>query len=366
MYLYCFAIFITNHRMADKKIKIVLEISALLFLGFIAGFSDLLQISDMQIYQLTYERVPVVWKFHFSTIHQIYGTFEMEKGFLFLISVLKTLHISFRGFLILHTVFCLSAFYYGLKKFTDDFAIVLLFILYKIYFYNLFVSMRQSITIAIFCIIVHDIYEGKKWRYWLGCIVAITMHNAAIILIPLYFIRYVKLNQKRVFWWSVLLVAGSFAIDIRTIIAKVIVYVPNMTIQQKIMNYISYGDSLNLFHTIEFLIIIMFVVFFYEQLVTGDEKAEFVMKLMLVLLMIVTIGRKFGIITRFKDYFTIFYGIIFSWFYKLKNQSNRVFIFAFAIILSFYGYIRYILSFGDGHNLLPYQNTIFEMFGIGL
>lgn len=365
MYLYCLAIFITNHRIANKRIKAALEITALLFLGFVAGFADLLQISDMQIYQKTYSVVPVLQKFHFSDIYQIYGTFNMEKGFLFLIAALKTFHISFRGFLILHTVFCLSAFYYGLKQLTDDFAIVILFILYKIYFYNLFISMRQSITIAIFCLIVRYIYEGKKWRYWIGCIIAFSIHHAAVILFPLYFVRFFKINKRRMIVCSVAMGLVSLLIDIRLIVAKLVIYIPNIIAQKKIMNYLNCEDSLNLFHIIEFFAIMILVAVFYEHWVQDDEKAEMIMKLMMVLLLILTVGRRFSIVTRLKDYFTIFYGIIFSWAYKLENRKNRVMIFIFAVLLCFYGYLRYILSFGDGHSLLPYKNVIFEMLGLG-
>lgn len=123
MFAYCFVMMFFIHATEDRKKRLVCEMSILVVLGFVAGFSDLLQISDMQVYQLAYKSTPTLGAFRFSTIHSVYGTFQMEKGFLFLFSILKTFHIGFRGFIFLHSVFFLGAFYYGVKRYTDDFAI---------------------------------------------------------------------------------------------------------------------------------------------------------------------------------------------------------------------------------------------------
>lgn len=366
MFAYCFCMMFFIHGTKDRTKQMICEMSILLVLGFVAGFSDLLQISDMRIYQLAYRVTPTVGQFRFSTIHSIYGTFNMEKGFLFLFSVLKTFHISFRGFLFLHTVFFLGAFYYGVKRYTDDFAIAAMLFLYKIYFYNCFISMRQSITIAIFCIIVRYIEEKKIVPYLFGCLIAIQFHYAALILIPVYFIAYIKITKQRVIIWVYGCTAVSLVINLRSLFLRIALLLPDMAMKQKLISYFTYDTApLQIFHTLEYLLLMTLMILFYDQIMRNNEHAEIIFKLMIALLPILTLFRFMSVVTRFKDYFTIFYGVAFSFFYKLGRRENRYLIYTFAVGLSLFGYVRYILSFGGGKSLLPYKNIIFQYLGIG-
>ena len=58
--------------------------------------------------------------------------------------------------------------------------------------------MRQSITLAIFFLSLKYIEEKKPLKYFGSIIVASLIHSAALILIPVYFIRLVKLTKKKI------------------------------------------------------------------------------------------------------------------------------------------------------------------------
>ncbi len=366
MFAYCFVMMFFIHATEDRKKRLVCEMSILVVLGFVAGFSDLLQISDMQVYQLAYKSTPTLGAFRFSTIHSVYGTFQMEKGFLFLFSILKTFHIGFRGFIFLHSVFFLGAFYYGVKRYTDDFAIAAMLFLYKVYFYNSFVSMRQSITIGIFCIIVKYIEEKKILPYLAGCLIAIQFHYAALVLIPVYFIAYIKITKQRMAALVYGCAAVSLVINLRTLLLRIALFLPDMPFKQKLVTYFTYDTApLQIFHTLEYLLLMTLLILFYDQIMKNNPHAEMIYKLMLALLPILTLFRFMSVVTRLKDYFTIFYGVAFSYFYHLKRKENRILIYMFAIGLSLFGYVRYIVSFGGGNSLLPYRNIVFQYLGIG-
>lgn len=355
----CVTCFLLERSKLNKNTHVYIDCILIAVLAVVVGSSNMFQISDMQVYQYTYKVVPDLRQFSFATIHSIYGTYEMEKGFLLFISLLKTLHINFRGFYVIHTLFVLGALYYGMSKYVKDFSIVVIMFLYKLFFYNLFISMRQSIAIAIFWIILHYIEEKKIVPYMLGCLVALHFHFSALILFPIYFIRYLKLSRSRVIVYISTMLVLSTLVKSRTLIGYMLNIINNPTIQRKVDGYISAGDSLGIFHTVEYFVIMFIIILFYNKIIKDNPHGHIIVGVLLILAPIVTVFRDLGIITRFKDYFTVFYGVVFGLCYKLKI-SNRVLLYVFCIGLSLFGYVRYILLFGGGESLLPYKNVIFD------
>lgn len=198
VFVFCIIMLIINNYLKEQKEKKIFEIITLFILCIISGTRYYLGGTDYYAYERIFESVPYLSKFDFMRVQNISGTYGSEIGYLFLCSVIKTLGFNFFGFTLVHSVIFYICLYIGLKKYTKNFNFLIIIFLYKIFFYNTFISMRQSITIAIFFIAIRFIQEKKIIKYFLCCTLAVLFHNGALLLYFVYFINKIKLTKKRI------------------------------------------------------------------------------------------------------------------------------------------------------------------------
>ena len=182
--IFFFSVFalILNNILTKKNEKMIIEIIILIILCLISGTRYKLGGTDYFIYEKMFDVVPTLGDFNFDTVHGIYGTFGAEKGYLYLNSIVKSLGFNFYGFTLLHSMFFYFSLYKGLKKYTNNFNLLIIVFLYKMFFYNTFISLRQSITIGIFFLAMHYIQEKKIVKYFMMCFIATLFHKGALIL----------------------------------------------------------------------------------------------------------------------------------------------------------------------------------------
>ena len=207
-----FIILITNLLKQDRQKRIIY---ILWFIGvfLISGLRFELGGSDYYIYREGFEAIPKLWKLNQlgDSIENIKLVNNFEIGYLLFNSFVKTLGFNFYGFTVIESAIWYLCMYHGLKRYINDWAIVLPVFLYKLFFYNTFISLRQSITIAIFFVSWRLIQDKKIIKYYLLCILALLFHNGAIILFVVYPVMQFKLTKKRllilnVIAWSMFLI----------------------------------------------------------------------------------------------------------------------------------------------------------------
>lgn len=198
IFIFCIIMLVFNNCLKEQKHKKIFEITTLIILCIISGTRYYLGGTDYYVYQEVFKAVPNVFRFNFSTIHNNCYTYGMEKGFLYFVSIIKTIGFNYYGFTLIHSIIFYTGLYVGLKRYTKNFNFLIIIFLYKLFFYNTFISLRQSITIVIFFIAIRFIQEKKAIKYFLCCTLAMLFHNGAIILFPIYFINKVKLTKKRI------------------------------------------------------------------------------------------------------------------------------------------------------------------------
>ena len=146
-----FIILITILLKQDRQKRIIY---ILWFIGvfLISGLRFELGGSDYNIYREGFEAIPKLWKLNQlgDSIENIKLVNNFEIGYLLFNSFVKTLGFNFYGFTVIESAIWYLCMYHGLKRYINDWAIVLPVFLYKLFFYNTFISLRQSITIAIF------------------------------------------------------------------------------------------------------------------------------------------------------------------------------------------------------------------------
>ena len=363
IFIFCIIMLIFNNMLKEQKHKRIFEIITLVVLCIISGTRYYLGGTDYNLYKNMFEVVPNIFDFDFSNVHEIYGTFGAEKGYLFLNSIVKTLGFNFFGFTLIHSIIFYTCMYIGLKRYTNNFNLLIIIFLYKMFFYDTFISLRQTLTIAIFFVSLRFIENKKIIPYFLCCLLAVSFHNGALILFLVYFINKVKLTKKRLIILNCIFIPtiliSILNIPILSYFQGFINIFSSETAIEKATNLInaSPASGIGILHTFEYLAIMFLVIVNYSKIIEQDKNAEFIIKLFVILLPLFTLFRGYEILTREKDYFLFTYAVILGYLCKMYNKRYSFVIQTVVTIVCFLGFFRYIAMFDDG-GLLPYQTYL--------
>jgi len=360
-------LFLSNILKSQKE-KDIISILALIMLCIVSGTRYNLGGSDYYVYESIFNSVPDLTQQSFFVVNNSWLA-NYEKGYLFLNSVIKTIGFNFYGFTLIHSVIFFVFMYLGLKKYINNFPLLIMIFLYKIFFYNTFISLRQSIAVAIFFLISKYIQEKKPLKYFVGCIIALSFHNAALILFPIYFINRMVLTKNKIIFLNTLFLPTIIFSYVDLPIIKILVfiaqYLPTASVQAKIAYFTSNVnlEGINLFHTLEYFLIMFLLIISYEKVVKINKDSEFIIKLFLCLLPIFTLLRGYTILTREKDFFTLTFAIILNYLCQINKKKYSLVIQIVTIMVCAYGFFRFIILFDNG-GMMPYDSYLFENISI--
>lgn len=369
IYLYAFISSIIENIKGRENIQKISSILLICILALISGTRYYLGGTDYYIYNNVFSSIPTLAEFfgNFNILDQVYTTYGMEDGYLFLNSFIKTLGFNFFGFTLFHSIFFYSVFFKCVSKYTNRMGLVIVVFLYKLFFYNTFISMRQSLTIALFWFMLEYIEEKQFIKYMIGCLICIKLHTASIILIPLYFINRIQISKKLIIRLNMIFIPTILisiaGINIMVLFEPLLQYMQDPTAQSKAANMInSSGGGINLLHTLEYFIIMFLVIRNYDAIIKCDTDSKLIIKLFLVLLPLFTLFRNVEILTRVKDYFTITYGILLGYICVIRNKRDvlKILIIIYYCAFTFF---RFILLFDNGE-LIQYESYILKGIGI--
>lgn len=233
--------------------------------------------------------------------------------------------------------------------------------MYKLMFYNTFISIRQGMTLAVFCYALKYIVNKKPVRYMLCCLVAFYIHRGAIILFPLYFAQYIPMSKKILRNLAIGFAPTWFLknlVNLSGLIEKVISVIG---FEQKSEGWAASLERISIIHTLECYIIIILCIIFYDQIVEFGRKGLISLKLVIFTLPIFTLCSNWIILTREKDYFVLFYGILLGYIVVSRklDLSIRLIIKRCILVAAFIGMVRYVLVF-DGGALWHFTSFIFK------
>jgi len=353
-----------SNILKTQKGKNVVTILTLIMLCIVSGTRYNLGGSDYFAYESIFNSVPDLTQQSFFIVDDSWLS-NYEKGYLFFNSVIKTMGFSFYGFILIHAIIFYSCMYIGLKKYMNNFSLLIIVFLYKLFFYNTFISLRQSISVAIFFVILKYIQEKKPLKYFIGCIIATSFHNAALLLFPIYFINRINLTKNKIILLNVFFLPTimlSYAnLPVFKFLDTVAQYFPTESAQGKIAYLASEVDlsGINLLHTLEYFLIMLLLIISYEKIVKTNKDSEFIIKLFLCLLPIFTLLRGYNILTREKDFFTITFAIVLNYLCQINQKKYSIIIQIVTIMICAYGFFRFIILFDNG-GMMPYDSYLFE------
>lgn len=324
--------------------------------------------TDYNIYRAIYNDAPSLGDFirYYDVLDEKFRTFSVERFYLFGNSLFKALHFSYYGYIFLQAMFIVFGGYFALRKYTGEFMLVVLVFLYKFYFYNVFISLRQPITIVIFFFMLKFMEERRIIWYMLLGLVAFSFHTAAIILFPLYFLNRLKLTRGLVIALNVIflptLILSAMDVPVLRIFEPILeldIFATDEIFLKT--EHLILGESLtaiNWLHTAEYFLLMLLLILFFDQITKAHTKADTMIKLFLCLLPIFTLFRNYEILTRLKDYFTISYGFIISYIATIQKGRFRFIAYSATVAWCGFGFLRFIILF-DGGAMLRYVPNIF-------
>jgi hypothetical protein len=348
----------------NKKDSRYLKIAVILLLVFMSGTRYYMGGSDVYVYQGVYNGVPTpkyILQYIFTGVNNGVNT-NYESGFLLLCSIVKSLGFSYFGFILIWSIIFYTLLVKGLEDFVQNWAAFFALFMYKIMFYDTFISIRQGLTIAMFCYMLRFIRDRKWYIYFPLCIVAVLEHSGAAILFPLYFVTYIPITKKSIRNFAIIMLPTYFIsskVDISSWIYKIADILNNSKAEQ----WAEATEKINFIHTLECYIIVILVLVFYEKIISNERKKEVTLVLQLFILAIpmFTLFRDWIVLTREKEYFVIMYGVIFGYILDggttepLYNEGDNnvgyqnAKVIALALLAAcFIGMTRYVMVFDGG------------------
>lgn len=337
-----------------------LIIICLVLLTFVSG-TRLVGGLDFATYEGHYRNLPTFP----DVLNPALRNANYEIGYTYIASFFKTLGISFYGFCLIHAAFFYFCLWKGLKRYTTHFGIVILVFLYKLFFYNTMISMRQSITVACFLLMVPLIQDKKYIRYYIAALLVSTIHNGAYLLFLIYPLVYVALSKTRLRWLNIIFIPtifiGMAGIDVLGPIGRFLQdNAANASMASKSQLYFNSENAspIGIFHTLEYFLLMFVVYKNISRLNLRNDKVHIVMWMFLCLLPLFTLLRGSEILTREKDYFLIYYAVIIGYLIDALPRYRKT-IYIFVTLLCAFGYYRYVMLFDGGH-FLTYHSWLFD------
>lgn len=349
IFIFCLTMIALHYNTKSNTNKKIIEIIILFVLIIFSGTRYRLGGWDYGIYEKVFNEVPKLNEFTINTTNS-YGT---EIGYLFLNSIIKTLGFNFYGFTLIHSIIFYTILYKAIKKYNINFGFFIIVFLYKLCIFNTFVSLRQSIVLAIFFYAIEYLIKNKKIKYVICILISTFFHTSSLILFPLLFINKLEFSKKQL-----ILYCTIFALFFILNISNIYIFNPiniitsifgnNSTILGKADMYFSSSISINILSTLECYIIVILLITFYNQVhKTYSNEKKIMINLFLILIPIVTLFRSFEVIIRFRDYFSLYIPFVLYYIYSsLKTRDKLMYLLAVTAIC-FVGYYRYIYTYDN-------------------
>jgi hypothetical protein len=360
VFIFCAILALVIESSDNKALRNRLTLICLAVLALVSG-TRLVGGSDFAIYENHYRLLATFP----DALNPAMVDQNYEIGYTYIAAFFKTLGVSFYGFCLICSSFFCFALWKGLSRYTDHLGFVILIFLYKLFFYNTMISMRQSITVACFFLMLPLIENKKILLYYIVAFLVSRIHNGALILFVLYPLVYISLSKKRILLLNLVFIPtiliGFAEIDVLGPIGAFFVdHATNDMMVSKAEFYFANENlsPIGIFHTLEFFVIMSLLFRNIDCFDLDGKQTRTIVWLFLCLLPLFTLLRGSEVLTREKDYFTIFYAVLLGHIVDCKPKTKGL-LTLFILVLCTFGYYRFLLLFDNGA-LMHYQSWLFN------
>lgn len=244
------------------------------------------------------------------------------------------------------------------------------------FFGNTFNAVRQYLAAAVFLISLRYILNGKFIPYLVCCVVAFYFHSSAIILFPMYFIRYFKLNKKTI--GVSLCLTVLLGVFLEPIIKLVSLFTNTSYYERYFVTKILW-EPIKLYYVLYSIGMVLVFIMFYvmrNKNKTASNEQNKIFDIFLILFYICvcirtlgTFSHLFSLVNRFNIYF--FFSIIFIIPYivnDIKVEARDVVMGIILVLASVYNLVSALVRKTNG--VYPYKfvwnNTYLDIVCLGI
>jgi len=306
----------------------------------------------------------------FPKLADLSRTFFSESNYqplwILFVSTIRSLNLNYYVVQFALAIFVNFSLLIFLRKYSVSVIASLLF--YFIFFYfNLNMEiLRESVCIAIFLLSFPFLLDRKVFIYHLLFLIAFFFHESAIIMPFAYFFFGRKLN-KRFYVLVPLIVLGLSSILAASL--KDLIFLFEFLFVKNKLNYFEVseeGSSAFLFNLVKYVFIpYTILILFHDDLIDRERKSLFLYLIFSILFL------NFFIFYRIRDYFFIFYIVLFT---NLIYRNYKILIFRngplikiamFSLFIFLNTYRFYYIPTRDAHyqvylNYFPYTSIFTE------
>ena len=189
LYIIIFAVIVFLYVMTlynPQSTRVLMAIMA--FLAIFVGISDMLGGYDRYIYAECFDQLANRMRggrnVFASTLFRLYGN---EFGYCFLNVGVALFSANRYIFILVATLIIYTCLFFSFKRHTNNYAFAIILFL-GLWFFFSFTYLRQVLGASIAWLALRYVSKRDLKRFLIVVFVAITFHNSAIILLPLYFI----------------------------------------------------------------------------------------------------------------------------------------------------------------------------------
>lgn len=347
-YLLIFIIPLAFYFFSGNKKNAESLFAYLLILSLFVGFSDMLGGYDRYIYGEVFDSIADT-----TTAKGNYlGTsaflfFGGEIGYTLWNIIISFITANRYIFILLTTFLIYVLLFQSIRKHTENYPFALLLFL-GLWFFFSFTYLRQVLGATIVWLSINYIVERNLKKFLLVWIIAFSMHNSAIVFLPMYFMPIRKFNKSTVLW----IMAGLLILGISPVPNMLFEAYGEASIAERANEYDSAG-SFRIEYFLEAAFFLYFIFIKYNEI--PNEKEHIVllnMALVFCAILLFFIRSENG--GRLGWYYMI--GIISTLTY-LATYKKRVSGYALSlVVVSFLLYLRILFAWGVF--LTPYKTFL--------
>lgn len=338
-----------------KALRILFLIPVIGFLFYITVFRSLNVGTDYSMYYNFYIRGDYVEIFDFFIV-LIYDFARSEGNFLLFTFILTSLFLIFN--------------LWAIKKNSNNFFVSFTFFILSFYFFYVYNGMRQAVAISIIFMAIYYVQKDKlnvKHMFFYGffMILATLFHFSAIYMIPLFALRFLRVNKLTVIIAFSITTLGYFLPFTKDIYTSLLMnfdfYVEKYERQPEEFFNVSKDKS-----WLEFFPVIIQYVFLYYSLTLTKHKNvsnHFIVNYYLGFLLLYT-GSGIEAIDRLQFYFypsvILFYDYLIYTVYTKKELKNHTGLFSTGKLMVLFSvsfwFLYFVIRVLQGtHGLNPYE-----------
>lgn len=196
-------------------------------------------------------------------------------------------------------------------------------------------GIRQVMTAAIIFTTTRFLINGNWFKYFVVVLLASTIHESALVLIPIYFIVRYKAWSKATFILLVLSILIVLGYDkFSEVLFKSIE-------DTQYGHYQSFQEGgANMFRVIVYGVPLFIAYMGRERLRDIFPESDYIVNMTLIGFVFMIISTQNWIFARFTIYFNLYQLILISWIVKLFRESEQRFVY-YAIIVCYFLYYYY-------------------------